>query len=80
MEKTGWKRGRYLGGAHCFHLDEHVQEGCADLLRVVVKAVFESGEKLFQYWMAEDVVQDDTQTLRAKPKVRVAPPVKPAQG
>lgn len=68
MKETGGKRGRYLGGAHCFHLDEHVQEGCAHLLRVVVKAVFESGEKLLQYWMAEDVVQDDTQTLRAEPK------------
>lgn len=68
MKKTGWGRGRYLGGAHCFHLDEHVQEGRADLLRVVVEAVFESGEKLFQDWMAEDVVQDDAQALGAKPK------------
>lgn len=74
-------KGRYLGSTHCFHLDEHVEEGCADLLRVVVKAVFESGEKLFQHRMAEGVVQDDRQALRRpshKPQVvRILPPSRP---
>lgn len=71
-------KGRYLGSTHGFHLDEHVEEGCADLLRGVVKAVFESGEKLFQHRMAEGVVQDDGQALRRPPhtpgQVRIEPP------
>lgn len=52
-------KGRYLGSTHGFHLDEHVEESCADFLRVVMKAVSESGKKLFQHRMAEGVVQDD---------------------
>lgn len=54
---------RYLGSTHCLDLDEHVQESYADFLRVVMKAVFESGQEFFQYWMAEAVVQDNSQTL-----------------
>lgn len=58
------RTGRYLGGADRLHLDEHVQERRADLLRGVVKAVLERGEKLFQHGVAEGVVQDDGQTLK----------------
>lgn len=73
--------GRYLGRTHGFHLDEHVEEGRADLLRGVVEAVLESGEKLFQHRVAERVVQDDRQALRRPSHkaeaVRILPPPRP---
>lgn len=37
----------YLGSTYCFDLDKHVKESYADFLRVVVKAVLESGQQFF---------------------------------
>lgn len=53
----------YLGSTYCLDLDKHVKESCADFFRVIMKAVLESGQEFFQEWMAESVVQDDSQTL-----------------
>lgn len=53
----------YLGSTHSLDLDEHVKESHTDFLRVVMKAVLDSGQEFFHQWMAKTVVKDDSQTL-----------------
>lgn len=56
----------HLGCTNCFNLDEQVEKRRANFLRVVVETVLDSGQQLFQQWMALWVVQDNIQALQEK--------------